>query len=458
MTRTRGNRWNGSSTGFGGTNKLSDSTGANPMQSLIPTSVGGGTAAHLNVSYLGFALFGFLGACGEAESSAQAAGSQSDSADVQIVENVRDSWQPGEQWRLGPEPLIDIGGIDRTLPEELFEVEGAIRLTNGDIVIANVGTQELRFFDSTGAHRLTVGGKGGGPGKFEYLRWVRRWRGDSVVAYDGWGRRLSFFDRRGRLGRDVTIRTIAGISFFWVLGVFRDGSMLARAPAMWSNDEHPEGISRNPDRLFHIAADGTSFADSVGWTPGEEVFAFRWGGGRYTQWTPYFARETWYEIHDDTYYVAANDTYEIKAYTPTGILQAVIGKYHEHLPITREDIEFVRERVGRLFSWIPGADRRRFDDAMTFAETMPAFGRAGSSQRGVAVDAQANLWVLEYNRPGDERNRWTVFDADGILLGTLSVPDGLEILDIGDDYVLGKWQDDLDVEHVRLYELVKPTM
>ena len=50
----------------------------------------------------------------------------------------------------------------------------------------------------------------------------------------------------------------------------------------------------------------------------------------------------------------------------------------------------------------------------------------------------------------------TVFDAGGVLLGTLTAPDGLDILDVGDDYALGLWRDDLAVEYVRLYGLVKP--
>jgi hypothetical protein len=43
-----------------------------------------------------------------------------------------------------------------------------------------------------------------------------------------------------------------------------------------------------------------------------------------------------------------------------------------------------------------------------------------------------------------------------MLLGTLIAPDGLDILDIGSDYVIGVWRDSLDVEHVQLYELIKP--
>ncbi len=49
-----------------------------------------------------------------------------------------------------------------------------------------------------------------------------------------------------------------------------------------------------------------------------------------------------------------------------------------------------------------------------------------------------------------------VFGGEGIWLGTVVLPDRFDLYDIGDDYVLGRWQDDLDVVHVQLYELVKP--
>jgi hypothetical protein len=52
--------------------------------------------------------------------------------------------------------------------------------------------------------------------------------------------------------------------------------------------------------------------------------------------------------------------------------------------------------------------------------------------------------------------RWTVFDADGHHLGEVLMPEGLDVHQIGDDFVLGRWIDSLEVEHVRMHELRKP--
>ena len=42
------------------------------------------------------------------------------------------------------------------------------------------------------------------------------------------------------------------------------------------------------------------------------------------------------------------------------------------------------------------------------------------------------------------------------MLGTMAFPINFVPRHIGDDFVLGSWRDEVDVEHVQLYELIKP--
>ncbi|WP_419943063.1 hypothetical protein [Candidatus Palauibacter sp.] len=49
---------------------------------------------------------------------------------------------------------------------ELFRVGGAMRLSDGRIVVANAGTGELRVYDPDGIHLASWGGQGDGPGEF----------------------------------------------------------------------------------------------------------------------------------------------------------------------------------------------------------------------------------------------------------------------------------------------------
>jgi hypothetical protein len=61
--------------------------------------------------------------------------------------------------------------------------------------------------------------------------------------------------------------------------------------------------------------------------------------------------------------------------------------------------------------------------------------------------------VLDYAHPGSDERRWTVFSPEGRALGSVVTPPGLRVLEIGRDYVLGVWQDELDVEYVRMHRL-----
>jgi hypothetical protein len=76
--------------------------------------------------------------------------------------------------------------------------------------------------------------------------------------------------------------------------------------------------------------------------------------------------------------------------------------------------------------------------------TLPAFS-------GLMIDASGNLWV----RDVEPRTSWQVFGADGVLVAKLTLPEGFEIMDVGDDWILGTITDELGVERVRKYAIRK---
>ncbi len=41
------------------------------------------------------------------------------------------------------------------------------------------------------------------------------------------------------------------------------------------------------------------------------------------------------------------------------------------------------------------------------------------------------------------------------MLGVVETPPRFQISQIGSDFMLGRWRDELGVEHVRMYELLK---
>ena len=83
------------------------------------------------------------------------------------------------------------------------------------------------------------------------------------------------------------------------------------------------------------------------------------------------------------------------------------------------------------------------------------------------VDELGYLWVRQYrwrtdnhwtgsgslmtSGPGD----WWVFEPDGRWLGTVRMPEGLDLSQVGEDFILGTHRDELGVERVRLYGLTR---
>ncbi len=71
------------------------------------------------------------------------------------------------------------------------------------------------------------------------------------------------------------------------------------------------------------------------------------------------------------------------------------------------------------------------------------------------MDPADNLWVEEYLTPGATERGWSIYSKDGRAIGRLRAPVNFEILETGLEYVLGVWRDELNVDYVRLYSLVK---
>lgn len=377
----------------------------------------------------------------------QAASISRDSAGVRIVENFRSTW--AVPWQLGTEPLLTIGSIEGNPDQELDQVTGAVRLSRNRIVVANGGRLELLFFDGDGNLLRRAGGRGGGPGEFQSLEWLSRKGLDSILALDVRGQRVSYFDDDGSFGRSVRLEPSAQIPFPRPVGSFGDGSFLATQGTYALGADPPAGRSeRSPEFLFRIPPDGHT-AIPLGSFPGLERVIVPTGprGGLERRRRP-FGRGTAFAAAGDRFYVADNVSYEIRVYSIAGQLTQVIRRQAAQLPLEDSDIQALEDSVlASVDSDSRPQMRVLFANLPPPPTTYPAF------EPDIHVDAGLNLWVRESNRVGDHRSRWSVFTAEGEFLGTLGMPPGIELLDIGADYVLGLRRDELDVEYVQLFQL-----
>ena len=63
-----------------------------------------------------------------------------------------------------------------------------------------------------------------------------------------------------------------------------------------------------------------------------------------------------------------------------------------------------------------------------------------------------NIWDAEYHGR-EEPRQWNVYDPSGRYLGKVTTPARFAVAEIGEDYVLGGWRDEDDVDHIRMYRL-----
>jgi hypothetical protein len=387
-----------------------------------------------------------LSACGEG-AGASAGPVTRDSAGIRIVENAAPVWKKGQEWRLSAEPTLEIGMAEGAPEYLLSRVSSALRRADGGIVVANGGSNEIRFYDASGRHLRSVGREGEGPGEFRSLGWIQRMPGDSLLAYDFQNRRLSVFDPAGEFVRSFQTEPLAENQFPQVSGLLPDGSLLVQAGRVYGPGGVKDGLSRPPATFLHFSATG-AVLDSIAVLPGSEAFVKTQDRG-FTVMSPLFGRSPVHVVSGDRVILGGNDAYELAVYTPQGELKRLIRKRQAPRPVTDAAFEALKQKrlEGMDAEWRPRLEP--MIEAMPRPATMPFYSNA-------LADDEGNLWVQEFQAPDDSVPTWTVFDPEGRMLGPVVLPDRFRPTHIGRDFVLGVRFDELDVERVELFTLQRP--
>jgi hypothetical protein len=393
---------------------------------------------------------------GAAASARRVGAVLADSSGVPVVTNPAELPAAVASWRLGEQPEVVIGSV-RTVPGEVLSaIRGGAVLSDGRIVVADDGNQQIRFFAPSGQHLATVGGLGRGPGEFQRVQLVGVFGGDSLLAIDYTQRTLSVFAPDGAFARAYPLpeELAAGAS---AIGVLANGSPVLRRPwpLAWFSEDAPAGtIRRRGVMIDGLSPDGMP-GISLGEFPGQEMAS---DGGAGAIPTAVFGRNAFHFAAGDRIAVGTSDAFSVRLYGDDGRIRAVVRQDVRPTPLGRSDMDRLLERA--LEERTSESERKELTDAFQAAPrpaTVPAFG-------AVRVDRVGNLWVQAYAQPGDAPGAWQVFDRDGVLVSRVRLPslDGLvrgtayfTVLDIGADYLLGRIQDDEPLERVVLYRLTK---
>ncbi len=348
--------------------------------------------------------------------------------------------------RLVPDSAsrVRIGSADGDEVTLFNRISGAVRLSNGEIVVANQGSNELRWFSATGSWLRTVGREGSGPGEFRGLRRVLLLSGDSLLVEDGLAARMTLYDRHGTLVRSWPISPAGTFVTPPPLGRLADGSFVAVTERELTP---PPGHTQYRAVLLRYR-DGT-ILDTLATTAGGEAYSVPCGTatspGICGMGVPYGLR-TQAAVAGGRVFIGNGERYELLRIDAQAGREDTLRRNVPAIPLdaTRRAY-FVDSIVEGLPPPRQALVRERFAGAPV-RRTMPAFD-------ALIGDDAGRLWVARPQARGAATRTWDVLDADGALIGSAQVPSGLRVTHIAHGHVVGVVRDADGVEYVDVYRL-----
>jgi len=376
-----------------------------------------------------------LGGCGSA--AVVDTSVRTDSAGIEIVLS-----DPGEpRWRGHLEPILTLGTVGAGGPEEFYQIQDLEFLDSTTIAVADRGSEEVRVFSLNGTFLHRFGGPGRGPAEFRRLQMVAGLH-DSILTYDGGNDRVGVRDADGELVRSFRLEWFGRMVF--PVDLSASGDILA-ATASHMTELHGTGVVVDTSVVSLYDVDGM-LIDSIARLPHNERFVKQVGDMRTTVGAPFTAIASLVATTSGFCH-AFGPFAEVRCFDRSGTLKRIARLREEPRPVTAAHVERYWDD---LWADAEGSYRNvmlRVRDDLVFPSTFPAIS-------ALVVDDEGRVWTRRFRVSDDDPDHWWVFE-DGSLAGVLSAPPGLEVFDVERGLVAGVWHDDLDVEHVRVYRLVR---
>jgi hypothetical protein len=329
-----------------------------------------------------------------------------------------------------PKPLLSMGSENGS-PALLFSgISDAMRLTDGRIVVASCGSNEVRFFDAKGAHVSSTGQKGNGPGDFQYIRRLFAGGGDSIGVYDGVPNfRVTLLTATGRVGRVFAVPGRID-----VMGRVLDGSFIGRL----AGAPPPEpGQHRRPVTLYRLDAEA-KLVDSLRKNMGSEVVV---PATRAPTQVLRLSRNAVIAVFPDRVIVGAQDDDSFTEFAPNLQIMRRVPTLTRGEPVTAD----VRR------AWDAGADVSIADGGVS-AVYSPDYAAAMPAYRDIETGTDGRVWLQDPFRPVVYPLTWTAY-KDGKAVARAELPTRFAPTQFGTDWVLGVAFDSDGIERVQVLAL-----
>lgn len=374
-----------------------------------------------------------------------------DSAGIQIVENVAPFWTRAAPRHLEATPAITLGVGSTDSHQQFGWITGAVRLGSGEIVIGDESSCTLSLFDAQGAFIRTIGRKGEGPGDLQSISTVFRLPGDVILVWDEIAHRLTWFTRDAKVPRTLNVDRPPQVSLA-VFGPLGDNEVLASRGMPRINP--PPGM--RSDSLLTDRVDSAGHIHDLLWLLRGESWQFNYQQSMFFDDRPFTVKSS-VATENGGFWYTDGLGYELREFGADGKLRRIVRERRSSAPVTASEIAAFKEaqvEVARTERLSNESHRAMHVAGVEAAMAWVSFPKQKPAFAALKRDPAGNLWAREYG-DSTQAQHWDLFDRTGRLLGTVDTPAGLEVLEIGTDYLLGKIRDQDDVEGVRMYRFAR---
>lgn len=388
-----------------------------------------------------------------------------DSAGITIVDNAAPSWRADQAWRLSDSPILTLDG-GPTAEDKFGRIVGATRLSDGRVVVADESKLQLRFYDASGRHLLSVAGEGprvtlpngylsGQPNGFEA---IARTAGDTIVVQRAHGE--SILAPGGTFVREVQFGPFAPgdieTPIVLALGHFENGNTVVA--------DYPQGTRGPAGAREWVDSSSIFLTDRNGAVlrrlPRLPIVVY--AAGAQGAFPMSLGPQAVYGSAGNTFYWGFPEDFSIRQYNADWQLERIIRRPWTPGSFTTADRDAYVDGWMAAWSQSKGAEREAERQAMradAYPSSLPAYS-------ALLVSPGGELWLRDPDLTGAPGcwclagiptvpSQWSVFDAEGRWLGQVAMPARFVPFEIGSDYVLGRTRDADGVQRAVMYRIEK---
>lgn len=345
-------------------------------------------------------------------------------------------------WTLSREPTLTVGMLEG--PDEMLfhHIGGTAIMSDGRLAVVDAGAHVVRFYNDDGDHLLSLGREGEGPGDLSAPGLVEAVRYDSLVVAN-----FGTF-QRSIVGPGEEVRYAGRFDpRAWQLAALPNGVVEQERTMMGRRLERSgPRPGRDPVRLVDPSTD---IALELGVFDYQEVFVEVLDSGRQRTVPVPFATGVHLAPLESGIVLNVGGGPELVRYDLSGAVRDTILLPLEPTEATDRHLDaWIKLRLATIRE----SSERHWRDvlgAMDVPEVLPIIDR-------LLPDGAGGFWARLHAELEELPDiEWIALNPEGELVGGITLPDRFELRQVGSDFVLGVSFDELGVQRVHRYDLVR---